>query len=115
MEYVFAVAAYSANGELIGGSIGATGTPILASYTYPPLAAWGELCKVKEREFIGVKFNVRMNYPVCILNICTNQDSDGTYCARIISLWMMLYNSSTIQKMNNLLYGIRSCVMYISL
>ncbi len=48
VEYVFAVAAYSANGELVGGSIGATGTPILASYTYPPLAVWGELYQVQE-------------------------------------------------------------------
>ncbi len=46
VEYVFAVAGYSDQGELVGGSIGVTGRPLLASFSYPSLVAWGELCKV---------------------------------------------------------------------
>ena len=45
-EYVFAVAAYSINGELIGDSIGHTSRPIVACYSLPLIAAWGYCCEV---------------------------------------------------------------------
>ncbi len=45
-EYVFAVAAYTSSGELVGGSIGQTGRPILASFALPLLTAWGYCCQV---------------------------------------------------------------------
>ena len=69
VEYVFAVAAYDREGQLLGqqtgklsgrptlqmgqlsgrptgGSIGETGRPIVACYPLPVLAAWGYCCQV---------------------------------------------------------------------
>lgn len=48
--YVFAVAAYAADGTLIGDSIGATTAPILASHPLPILITWAYLCQVGERK-----------------------------------------------------------------
>ncbi|XP_077980140.1 cilia- and flagella-associated protein 54-like [Glandiceps talaboti] len=45
-RYVFAVAAYTADGELIGDSIGDTSKPILASHPLPVLMAWAFLSQV---------------------------------------------------------------------
>ena len=45
-EYVFAVAAYTSSGEMVGRAIGQTGRPILASSRLPLLAAWGYCCQV---------------------------------------------------------------------
>ena len=45
-EYVFAVAAYTNTGELVGGAIGQTGRPLVATYHLPLLIAWGHLCQV---------------------------------------------------------------------
>ncbi|XP_070557793.1 cilia- and flagella-associated protein 54-like [Ptychodera flava] len=42
-RYVFAVAAYTEDGQMIGGSIGDTGKPILASHPLPVLMAWAFL------------------------------------------------------------------------
>lgn len=50
-RYVFAVAAYTANGTLIGGAIGASTKPILASHPMSLLMAWNYLCQVKMLEF----------------------------------------------------------------
>ena len=44
--YVFAVAAYTAAGKLIGGSIGDTSRPLVASYDMPVLVLWGYLAQV---------------------------------------------------------------------
>ncbi len=45
-EYVFAVAAYTSSGELVGRAIGQTSRPILASFPLPLLSAWGYCCQV---------------------------------------------------------------------
>ncbi|XP_023930113.1 cilia- and flagella-associated protein 54-like [Lingula anatina] len=45
-RYVFAVAAYTADGKLIGGSVGETGKPILAAHPLPVLMTWGFLSQV---------------------------------------------------------------------
>lgn len=45
-RYVFAVAAYRADGQLIGGSIGQTSKPVLASHPLPVLVAWAYLAQV---------------------------------------------------------------------
>lgn len=45
-SYVFAVAAYTQTGEIVGGSIGLTGKPILACYPLPMLMIWGYCCQV---------------------------------------------------------------------
>ena len=45
-EYVFAVAAYTSTGELVGGAIGQTGQPLVATHRLSPLIAWGYLCQV---------------------------------------------------------------------
>lgn len=45
-EYVFAVAAYTSTGELVGGAIGQTGRPLMATHRLPLLIAWGYLCQV---------------------------------------------------------------------
>lgn len=50
MEYVFAVAAYTRTGELVGGAIGETGPPVVACYRLPLVTAWTYCCQVKERE-----------------------------------------------------------------
>ena len=47
-SYVFAVAVYSQRGELVGGSIGATGRPIVACYGLSMLMLWGYCCQVRE-------------------------------------------------------------------
>ena len=46
-SYVFAIAAYSQSGELVGGSIGATGRPIVACCTVSMLMLWGYCCQVR--------------------------------------------------------------------
>jgi len=44
-EYVFAVAAYTSGGELVGGAIGQTGQPLVATHHLPLSVAWGYLCQ----------------------------------------------------------------------
>lgn len=44
--YIFAVAAYSADGKLIGGSIGDTSKPLIASHDMPVVVLWGFLAQV---------------------------------------------------------------------
>ena len=44
--YVFAVAAYTADGKLIGGSIGDTSRPLVASHDMPAVVLWGLLAQV---------------------------------------------------------------------
>ena len=44
--YVFAVAAYSADGKLVGGSIGETSRPLVASHDMPIVVLWGLLAQV---------------------------------------------------------------------
>ncbi|KAF7649724.1 hypothetical protein LDENG_00136930 [Lucifuga dentata] len=45
-KYVFAVAAYSSQGKLLGNSIGEMTIPLLASVPLPLLAAWARLAQV---------------------------------------------------------------------
>ena len=45
-EYVFAVAAYTSGGELVGGAIGQTCQPLVATHHLPLSVAWGYLCQV---------------------------------------------------------------------
>ncbi|KAM4545334.1 cilia- and flagella-associated protein 54-like isoform 3-T3 [Odontesthes bonariensis] len=45
-KYVFAVAAYSSQGKLLGNAIGGTTTPLLASMPAPLLATWAHLAQV---------------------------------------------------------------------
>ncbi|XP_067914860.1 cilia- and flagella-associated protein 54-like isoform X3 [Heterodontus francisci] len=44
-KYIFAVAAYSEDGNIIGNGIGETTKPILAYYPLPILTAWTYLCQ----------------------------------------------------------------------
>ncbi|XP_078090725.1 cilia- and flagella-associated protein 54 [Mustelus asterias] len=44
-KYIFAVAAYSKDGKIIGSGIGQTTKPILAYYPLPILTAWSYLCQ----------------------------------------------------------------------
>ncbi|XP_060759219.1 cilia- and flagella-associated protein 54 [Neoarius graeffei] len=48
-KYTFAVAAYDAQGNLIGNSIGDTSRPVLASLPLPLLSAWAHLAQVAYR------------------------------------------------------------------
>ncbi|XP_056000170.1 cilia- and flagella-associated protein 54-like isoform X4 [Ostrea edulis] len=45
-RYVFAVAAYNADGQLIGGGVGESSKPILASHPLPVLMTWGFLSQI---------------------------------------------------------------------
>lgn len=45
-RYVFAVAAYTADGTMIGGSIGETSKPVLASHPLPVLTTWAFLSQI---------------------------------------------------------------------
>ena len=45
-KYVVAVAAYTADGKLIGETIGESTRPILASHPMPMLMAWAYLAQV---------------------------------------------------------------------
>jgi len=47
--YVFAVAAYSADGKLVSGSIGETSRPLVASHDMPVVVLWGFLAQVKSK------------------------------------------------------------------
>ena len=44
--YIFAVAAYAADGKLIGDSIGDTSRPLVASHDMPVIVLWGLLAQV---------------------------------------------------------------------
>ena len=46
-KYMFAVAAYTIDGQLIGNSVGKSTKPILASATLPILMAWAYLSQVR--------------------------------------------------------------------
>ena len=45
-RYVFAVAAYTSEGKLIGGGVGETTKPILASHALPVLMTWALISQV---------------------------------------------------------------------
>ncbi|XP_062618793.1 cilia- and flagella-associated protein 54-like [Saccostrea cucullata] len=45
-RYVFAVAAYNADGQLIGGGVGESSKPVLASHPLPVLMTWGFLSQI---------------------------------------------------------------------
>ena len=45
-KYVCAVAAYTTDGQLIGGSIGESTKPVLASHPMSLLLTWAFLCQV---------------------------------------------------------------------
>ena len=45
-KYVFAVAAYTSEGKLIGNGIGESTKPVLASHPMPVLMAWAYLTQV---------------------------------------------------------------------
>ena len=45
--YIFAVAAYAADGTLMGGSIGDTSRPLIASHDMPVVILWGFLAQVR--------------------------------------------------------------------
>jgi hypothetical protein len=45
-KYIFAVAAYDENGQMIGDSIGESSDPVLASNTLSLLMSWAYLCQV---------------------------------------------------------------------
>lgn len=45
-RYVFALAAYTANGKLIGDHIGETTKSFLASHPLPVLTTWAFVCQV---------------------------------------------------------------------
>ena len=45
-RYMFAVAAFTADGKLIGGMVGDSTKPILASHPMPILMAWSYLSQV---------------------------------------------------------------------
>lgn len=49
-EYVFAVAAYTSSGELVGGAIGQTGAPVVSCYQLPLVSAWAYCCQVRNGE-----------------------------------------------------------------
>ena len=56
-SYVFAIAAYGQRGELIGGSIGTMGRPIVACYRLSMLTLWGYCCQVRVYIVIGSPCN----------------------------------------------------------
>nr|XP_034306398.1 cilia- and flagella-associated protein 54 isoform X5 [Crassostrea gigas] len=45
-RYVFAVAAYNSDGQLIGGGVGESSKPVLASHPLPVLMTWGFLSQI---------------------------------------------------------------------
>ena len=45
-KYMAALAAYDENGKMIGGGIGLTCPPVLATHPLPSLMAWGYLAQV---------------------------------------------------------------------
>uniref|UniRef100_UPI00398F6EC5 cilia- and flagella-associated protein 54 isoform X3 n=1 Tax=Pristiophorus japonicus TaxID=55135 RepID=UPI00398F6EC5 len=65
-KYIFAVAAYSQDGKIIGNGIGKTTTPILAYYPLPILTAWTYLCqtayKLEHYPVAKVAFSVLWNH-----------------------------------------------------
>ena len=46
-KYMFAVAAYTAEGKMIGGMVGESTKPILASHPMPVLLTWAYLSQVR--------------------------------------------------------------------
>jgi hypothetical protein len=58
-NYIFAIAAYDKNGQLIGDSIGESTEPVLAYSTLSSLMGWAYLCQVNYRNKIE-KWNFRI-------------------------------------------------------
>ena len=50
-KYMFAVAAYTADGRLIGDTVGESTRPILASHPMPVLMTWAYLAQVHVRPY----------------------------------------------------------------
>ena len=64
--YTFAVAAYTRDGQLIGGNIGDTSLPHLAAHPLPLLAGFAHLSKVHTYVHIHFSlFNNKTPYYVC--------------------------------------------------
>ncbi len=51
-KYIFAVAAFNAQGKIVGGAIGETTRPLLASLPLPLLTAWAHIAQVNGSTFI---------------------------------------------------------------
>ena len=45
-KYMFAVAAYTSEGKLVGDTVGESTRPLLASHPMPILMTWAYLCQV---------------------------------------------------------------------
>ena len=67
-KYIFALAAYDGNGELIGGSVGESTRPILASHPLSLLVGWSHLCQVIASR-VEVDFILQTEFVFyCLLN-----------------------------------------------
>lgn len=51
-KYIFAVAAFNAKGKMVGGAIGETTRPLLASLPLPLLTTWAHIAQVHGPNFI---------------------------------------------------------------
>jgi len=50
-KYIFAVGAFDAQGKMVGGAIGETTRPLLASLPLPLLTTWAHIAQVHGSEF----------------------------------------------------------------
>ena len=73
-KYIYAVAAYTDEGKLIGNSVGESTRPILASHPLPVLMAWAYLSQVK-RFFLGV------------LSFCLNGQRLHHQSLQLVTIW----------------------------
>nr|XP_008277006.1 PREDICTED: uncharacterized protein LOC103355117 [Stegastes partitus] len=65
-KYVFAVAAYNSEGELLGSTIGGTTLPLLASLPVPLLSAWAHLAQLFLTSiFIETEINIHQGSLYC--------------------------------------------------
>jgi len=57
-KYIFAVGAFDAQGKMVGGAIGETTRPLLASLPLPLLTTWATLLRYMDWNFLCVSQNI---------------------------------------------------------
>lgn len=65
-KYVFAVAAYNSQGNMLGNSVGATSVPILAAMPLPLLSTWAHLAQVNSKH-LAIVVDIHITKPFSVL------------------------------------------------
>lgn len=64
-KYVFAVAAYNSQGNMLGNTVGATTVPILAAMPLPLLSTWAHLAQVNSKN-VAIVVDIHFTKPFSV-------------------------------------------------